>query len=286
MGLINQIKTMSQAKINTFQYIFLVLLLTYSIVAKSQCAEKNQAFSTGEKLKYEVYYNWGVIWLNAGFATFDIEAGKKDSQETYVFKSTGSSYKNYDWIYKVRDYFESTVSQENFQPVEFMRDCQEGSYKVYNHYDFQHHLSRVITTLESSKVERRTDTIKLKNCSYDVLSMIYSARNINYSKYQANDKIPISILIDNELHDLYIRYLGKETITTKNGKTYNCIKFRPLLVEGTIFGGGEDMVVYVTDDPNRLPVLIEAKILVGSIKAMLDEAEGLRHPLRALVFKK
>jgi len=46
-------------------------------------------------------------------------------------------------------------------------------------------------------------------------------------------------------------------------------------VAGTIFKGGEDLVVWVTDDNYRIPVLVEAKILVGSVKAVLVGAEGL-----------
>jgi hypothetical protein len=50
-----------------------------------------------------------------------------------------------------------------------------------------------------------------------------------------------------------------------------------LLIEGTIFKGGEDMYVWVTDDKNRIPVLVEAKILIGSVKAYLESAKGLRN---------
>ena len=42
-----------------------------------------------------------------------------------------------------------------------------------------------------------------------------------------------------------------------------------MLVKGTIFKGGEDLLVWVTDDNKRVPVLVEAKILVGSVKAIL-----------------
>ena len=46
---------------------------------------------------------------------------------------------------------------------------------------------------------------------------------------------------------MYIRYFGKETIKTKYGK-FRAIKFKPLLIKGTIFEGGEKMTVWVTDD--------------------------------------
>jgi len=55
------------------------------------------------------------------------------------------------------------------------------------------------------------------------------------------------------------------------------------LVDGTIFKGGEGMTVWVTDDKNKIPVMVEAQILVGSVKAILTNATGLRYPLTAKI---
>ena len=46
-------------------------------------------------------------------------------------------------------------------------------------------------------------------------SSVYYARNIDFAKYKVGDKIPFSMFLDNEVYDLYIRYLGKETVKTK-----------------------------------------------------------------------
>jgi hypothetical protein len=43
------------------------------------------------------------------------------------------------------------------------------------------------------------------------------------------------------------------------------------------------MFVWISDDNNRVPDLIEAKILVGSVKAYLESADGLRHPFNARI---
>ncbi|MFW1485205.1 DUF3108 domain-containing protein, partial [Vibrio parahaemolyticus] len=65
--------------------------------------------------------------------------------------------------------------------------------------------------------------LKVPNCIQDVLSAIYYARNIDFTKYQIEDKIPFTMYLDNEIYNLYIKYLGKETIKTKYGK-FNAIK--------------------------------------------------------------
>ena len=81
---------------------------------------------------------------------------------------------------------------------------------------------------------------------------------------------------------MYIRYIGKETIKTKYGK-FNAIKFKPLLIKGTIFEGGEKMTVWVSDDMNKIPVRIESPISVGSIKVDMMNRRNLRHPLTSLL---
>jgi hypothetical protein len=56
-------------------------------------------------------------------------------------------------------------------------------------------------------------------------------------------------------------------------------------VEGTIFTSGEGMTVWVTDDENRIPIIVKAKILIGSVKAVFVGAEGLRSPMDAELTK-
>ena len=65
--------------------------------------------------------------------------------------------------------------------------------------------------------------------------------------------------------------------------TYNAIKIVPLLIEGTIFKGGEKMSVWVTDDENHLPLRVDSPILVGSIKVDLIGFDTLRNPFAGVV---
>jgi hypothetical protein len=114
-----------------------------------------------------------------------------------------------------------------------------------------------------------------------VLSAIYYARNINFDKYKPGDRIPFTMFLDNEVYNMYIRYLGKETIKTKYGK-FDAVKFKPLLIKGTIFEGGEKMTVWVSDDANRIPVRVESPISVGSVKVDMMGYRNLRYPLTSL----
>jgi hypothetical protein len=237
------------------------------------CGLHNTAFQAGEAVYYTVYYSLAGIYVNAGNAVFTCALDKLNGTPVYHVVGDGKSNPGYDWIFKVRDKYESWFDTATLQPLKFTRNISEGSFKQTDNVSFNKQTSTAITT---------AGVFKVPACIQDVLSTIYYARNINFGMYKPGDKIPFDMFLDNKVFNLYLRYLGKEVVKTKYGQ-FNAIKFKPLLVKGTIFKGGEQMVVWVTDDANHLPVRIESPILVGSIKVDLMLYNGLRYPLQALL---
>jgi len=267
------------------QFVVVLWLILGTAQSYAQCNDLNKSFKAGEVVKYHAYYNWGFIWLNAGKVSFTVDAINVDSMPAYHLKAHGSTYKTYDKLYKVRDTFETKVDTLHLEPFEFKRVTNEGSYKANYLYKFNRKNRTIHASIQKEKEPRKDTTLAWKDCSFDLLTMVYKARNIDYSKYNIDEKIPISMVVDGEIHDIYIRYLGKETIKNRDGRKFNCLKFSPLLVEGTIFESGEDMTVWVTDDANRIPIIVEAKILIGSVKAVFVDAINTRYPISAEVKK-
>jgi hypothetical protein len=159
------------------------------------------------------------------------------------------------------------------QPLRFVRNVNEGGYKKYQNVTFNKSANTAVTT---------DGVFKVPACVQDVVSAMYYARNIDFSRLRPEDKIPFSMFLDNEVFNLYIRYLGKEEIKTRYGK-FRAIKIKPLLIKGTIFEGGEDMTVWVSDDLNHIPVRVESPIVVGKVKIDMMSYNNLRHPLSSLL---
>ena len=65
--------------------------------------------------------------------------------------------------------------------------------------------------------------------------------------------------------------------------TVNTIKFAAKLLEGEVFKGEEDMMIWISDDENRLPVYFEAPLRVGVASGRMSGYSGLKHPFDALV---
>ncbi len=258
-----------------------IICLSIMLSANAQCKEANNSFQGGEKVIYHAYYNWGFIWVNAGVVSFLVDDYNYNNTPSYFIRSYGRTYKAYDFLFKVRDSFEVYVDTLSLKPWEFDRKTHEGSTISHHHYKFNRAGNSIHTTISKDKSPYKDSILIWPECSYDLLSMVYRARNIDFKKYNPGDKIPINMILDGKTYDLYIRYKGKETIRNREGRRFKCVKFSPLLVEGTIFTSGEDMTVWVTDDKNRIPIIVEAKILIGSVKAMFVKAEGLKHPMEA-----
>jgi hypothetical protein len=256
-------------------WIILLALLSQRTTAQELCGINNNSFRAGERLVFHVYYNVSFIWAHAGDAVFTIANDNFRGNSVYHVVGTGTTINSYDFFFKVRDRYESFIDKETLTPLRFYRNVNEGGVKFKNDVSFDRN---------TGKATSLNGTYNVPNCTQDVLSTIYYARNINYNKYKAGDKIFFNLFLDDKVYPIYIRYMGKERITTKYG-TFNTIKITPLLIKGTIFEGGEKMIVWVSDDANHVPVRIESPILVGSIKVDLMGFDNLKNPMTALVSK-
>ncbi len=258
-------------------YMTLLLILSmWHVPAMAQndfCNTRNTSYQSGELLQFSVFYNMGFIWIHAGDAVFTTQEKNLGGQKVFHIKGDGKTLSSYEWFYKVRDMYETYVDQETLLPVRFIRDVNEGGMKFRHDVTFNR---------GAQSAESAGKLYHIPQCTQDVLSAIYFARNIDYSKYQPGDQIPFDMFLDDKVYSLYIKYLGREEIKTRKG-TYKAIKIAPLLIEGTIFSGGEKMTVWVSDDKNHVPLRVNSPIAVGSIKVDLMGYANLRNPFDAII---
>ena len=258
------------------QFVFLIALISLTIKLAAEddfCGIRNRSFGAGENITLVVFYNALGMYVNAGTANFNLTQERMANKQVYHVVGTGNTNSSYDWIFKVRDRYETFIDTATLRPYKFIRNVEEGNYKKYENVTFNHAANTALTT---------DGVYKVPNCVQDIISAIYYARNINFDNYKAGDKIPFTMFMDNEIYNMYIRYLGKETIKTRYGK-FRTIKFKPLLVKGNMFEGGEKMNVYVSDDENKIPVRIESPLVVGSVKVDMMSYKNLRYPLTSLL---
>ena len=261
------------------RYVKVILLFTgfcsLSFTSKfdDACTIKNNAFKADEEVRMKVFYSTLGMYIGAGEATFTTSLERFNGKQVYHLIGEGKTYPTFDNFFKVRDRYESYIDTASLLPYKFVRNVDEGGYKKYNNVTFNQATNTAVST---------NGVFKITDCIQDVVSMVYYARNIDFSKYKVGDKIPFDMFLDDEVFHLYIRYLGKEKIKTRYGR-FNAIKIRPLLIKGTIFEGGEKMNAWLSDDPNHLLLRAESPIAVGSIKIDMMSYKNLRHPLTSFI---
>ncbi|MFN5323827.1 MAG: DUF3108 domain-containing protein [Bacteroidota bacterium] len=227
----------------------------------------NNAFKPGETLDYRIHY--GLV--DAGEARLHIKPTiyQVNNRPTFHVVGTGRTLGAFDWFFKVRDRYESYIDTMALIPWIFVRRIDEGGYVKNQDVSFDHH---------NRTAKSNTATIPVPENVQDLVSAFYYARNLDFTNAKPGQSFPFKAYLDDEVFSMTIKYLGKETLKTKLG-TFNCIKFRPMLLQGRVFKEEEDMTVWVSDDANRIVVRAQAEILVGSIKMDLKGYSGLANPL-------
>ncbi len=227
---------------------------------------KNNAFTYGEKLKYKISY--GLI--DAGYAQLEVKKSniKVQNKSVYHIVGLGTSSKTFDWFFKIRDCYESYVDSSELVPLLFKRNINEGGYKLSQRYEFDH--KKLI-------VKTKKGDVQTKKNIQDMLSCFYYARTLSLNKLKKGDILSFNAFVDGETYPLKVKFLGKDVIKIKAGE-FKALKFCPIVQTGRIFKSNESLSVWISDDYNKVPLLIKAKILFGSLRMEMIKMEGELNP--------
>ncbi|MCQ2206880.1 MAG: DUF3108 domain-containing protein [Paludibacteraceae bacterium] len=241
-------------------------------------------FKVGEKATFNLYYNWGFVWIHAGDVHFKTQERTYNNEKAIGLLVAGTSTSTFDKMYCIRDSFESYVNPATMRPVFYREAKHEDSYFAALSYTYSEKNNGVDAHMHRYKRRKLDDKhIALDKNTSDLIYSCYNFRNLNTEKLAVNQTVPFNMLFDDDIYNLGLTFKGKTTVKLKNGKKYNALKFVPKLITGDLFKKENDMVIYVSDDMNHVPLLIEAKIKVGSVKAMLADYTNAKYPITSLI---
>jgi hypothetical protein len=236
----------------------------------------NGAFDDKEFLRYSVYYNSMITGnVTAGEATIDVKSSKLKvfDRDVWQIVGEGKSKGAFNWFFKVRDHFESFVDKESMVPYLFVRRTREGSYEKDDDVVFYHD--------DGFAVSRNKKTIIPPNVQ-DFVSALYFMRTLSIQDFDADSNYFIDFLLNDSVYVSKVKYEGTELIKIAMG-TFRCLKIAPMMATGEVFSDAYPVMVWVTDDKNHLPILAEAKVIVGSVKMELIEYKHLKNPIEAKI---
>ena len=262
------------------KHVFLAFCLVIGMAVVAQKTEPsvvNMAFDRGEELKFRFFYDSWFADITAGYGTLTVTEDKamKYGRPTYHVVAEGKSNGLFNVFMKVHDRFESWFDEEDYKPYHFLRRTREGGYKKDDDVFFNFINKQAIS---------RTATKGITNQTFCIISAFYYARNLDLTDVAIGDIIKVPFFFDDSVYNSAIQYLGKEVVKTDFGQI-RCLKIKPMMATGKVFKDPYPMVMYITDDINRIPVLAESAIIVGKVKMELTGYKGLRNRITCIVLK-
>jgi len=237
---------------------------------------ENNAFVAGEKLKFRVYYEAMLTGqVDAGTATIEVKNTdrKFNGREVYHIVGVGKSRMAFDLFFPVRDRFETYVDKRALVPHMFILRTREGGYVKDDDVFFDH---------EKGIAQSRTAIKSVEPFIQDIISAVFYARTIDFSKAQKGQNYSINFFLDDSAYVSVIQFQGREIVETSLG-VFNCLTFKPMVATGEVFSNPYPMTLWVTDDENKLPILAKSAVIVGSVKMELIKYSGLLHPVTAKI---
>jgi hypothetical protein len=187
-------------------------------------------------------------------------------------------------FYLVADRSESFLGSEPLRSLWFGKHLREGRYRhnsqtrfdhatgtvVFRYLDFSN-VPRDITSL--SEAERHGKYVEqefpLAANSLDELSVLYYVRTL---PLQEGTVVTAKVFASRKNWDLEVRALRREVLDTVMGRR-ETIVVEPLLAFEGVFQQKGRMIVWLTNDADRVPVQMQSQIKVGSFVSTLVRRE-------------
>jgi hypothetical protein len=240
---------------------------------------KNTSFGKGEVLEYRV--NFGFFTVGKASTVIERNIFTKNSRPCYKVDAYGETLGFVSWITKVNDQWGAYIDTAAIVTHVSYRKIKEGKYRkdeliTYDHDKLQAEVKVMDKTTGNygePKYYKTPDNVR------DMVAGFLYLRVIDLKKHKAGDTLTVSGFFEDTAYNLKIMYKGKENVSTKIGNI-PCYKLVPVMPDNKLFDGENSITCWISDDENRIPVKIQAKMFIGSTGIELVGFKGLRNQLK------
>ena len=264
-------------KTNLFLSVFICSSLFFFCLPKvySQCPAENTAFKAGERLTYDLYFQWKFIWVKCGSAYYTMKSATYQGKSVLRNDLLFTSNKRCDAVFTMRDTLISYITPQ-LVPLYFRKGSLEGKHYTVDEvwYTYPNGKSHVKQHFLNRHGEWSEHHHESNDCNYDMLSILSLARSFNPKNYKIGQRIHFPMATGKKVEEQTLVYRGKKDWKANDGKTYHCLIFSLLDYEEKA-KEKELLRFYVTDDLSHMPVRIDFNLRFGTAKAYLAKSSGL-----------
>jgi hypothetical protein len=217
-----------------------------------------QPFKAGESLRFSVQYGF----IHAGTAWLEVpEVVDWNGHSSWRLVARAESNGFFDKMYKVRNRIESVWDREDRFSWRYFEDRREGGFTAND-----------TIVYEPDSLQMRYNngkTYPVPGPVQDALSSFYLTR---FHELPVGGQIKFEYHASRKTAPMEVQVLKRQRVKTPAGK-FDCIVVEPKLKAGGIFKNKGRLVIWLTDDERRMPVLMKSKVMIGSIKVVLQEVK-------------
>lgn len=241
---------------------------------------KNESFSRGETLEYRV--NFGFLTIGKATTKVDARSYTINSRPCYKIDAFGETT-SISWIYRVKDNWGAYIDTAAMVTHVSYRKIRENNYRKDEQVVFDHKLkkARVRVMNKETGVYENTQEFDITENATDLVGGFIQLRFLDYKDVKLGDTLSIHGFFEDTSYKLKILYKGKQTVSTSLGKI-PCHLLVPIMPDNKLFNGENSISVWISDDRNRIPVKIQARMFVGRTGLELINFRGLRNQLRII----
>jgi len=208
------------------------------------------------------YFQFSIDWngLNGGNSLMQVQNIQRlEGRRVYRIVTKTESNSFVSKFYKVRDRAESYVDAESLYSRRFVKHLREGGYKKDLDVRFDQ---------ETRKAEYDDGaSMDVPARVHDVLSAFYYVR----TQPLPNGATLLLPTHDNKKsYDMEVKVHRRERVQVPAG-SFDCVVVEPMLKSEGVFKSKGSILVWLSDDARRIPVLVRSKVPVGSISISLTD---------------
>lgn len=256
---------------------FLFVLLAFFVYASNASAQANQRnmpYKEGESLTYEGKLK--KIGFAFSVAELNFTVAKIPQTKYFLIKSEARSKGTLPRIAKMFNFeffqlYKSTVDAENLQILETTKRDEQGDRVRDSRADFNYSNRKVTYVETDPKDSARPPRIVASTIgadTQDIISAIYRLRGMPLA---VGETFVMKISDSGLVYDVPVRVAARERKKSILGKKW-CFRIEP-----EIFGDGRfieqkgSLVLWITDDENRVPIRAEIETKIGDITIKLEK---------------
>jgi len=246
------------------------LLLSFLFV----CAIGFAQIKSNEKLIYAASYNMSGMMTQLAQVTMSTDLIKTSKKSFLHLNWEASTFSKWDKFFKIRDVYETYVDPATLKPSLYKRSIYEGGYTKTEKYIFNANGKSINSSSQKSNRPESKKTVAIGSSTRDIISMIYKLRTVNFSKFTPGQSASFKIVFDEKEYPVYVKYMGLETVSAGNLGKKQCYKLS-ITAKTDKLKGRDKNLIWITNDQNKVPVLIRFSIPVGTGQLTLSNASGI-----------